>query len=110
MHILDEIAAEGDQVQNAEEAAEHRGKKHMPEIRRQLENVQRRDGKNRTGDYHAACGADGLNNHIFRKRILALHGGGNSDGDNGDGNCRLEHLTDFQSQVRRSSGKQNGKK
>ncbi len=104
MHILDEVFAEGDQEEDAQEAAQQGGEEDLPEVDLYLgvfglQDVEPRDGENGAGHDHTGGGADGLDNDILSQRILAAEGGGGPHGDDGDGDGCLEHLSDLESRV-----------
>ena len=99
VHVLHEVAAEGNQQHDTQHAAEERREEDLVELRLQTENVKCRQGEDRTGDDHARTGADGLDNGVLTEHVLLARERTHSHGDDGDRDGRLEHLAHLQPQI-----------
>ena len=114
VHVRDEVFAERYQEEDAEEAAKQRRHENLEEIDLDLrachgvsllDNVDSRQGEDGTRHNHAGAGANGLDDHVFRQRALAFGDSGDTHGDDGNRDGRLEHLTEAQAGIGRGGGK-----
>ena len=108
MHLLDEIAAERDQQHDAQQTAEQRRKEDLVKRRVQPQDVERRQREDRPGDDHARRSADRLDDDVLAQHVALAEHAAHAHGDNGDRDRRLEHLSDFESQIGRRSRKDDG--
>ena len=104
VHFFHEIFAERNEEQNAQQATQQRTKEHFQEVDRDfrifhLQNVEGGKGENCTRHHNARRCANGLNQHIFAKRIFAFGDSCNAGSNDGNRDCSLKHLTHFQTQV-----------
>ena len=111
VHVLDEITAERNQQQDTQKATQQGGKAHLPEIRQfvQAQNINARQRKNRASHHHARGRADRLDHDVLLQDVLLAQTRRDANGQDGDGDGRLEHLTDFQAQVGCRGRKDDGK-
>ena len=115
MHLLDEVFPEGDEEEDADDAAQEGGQEHLEEGGGHLRVVgifRLKDvdgGEGEDGSCHdgARTGTDALDDDILAQGVLALGGGGGSHGDDGDGDGGLEHLAYLQSEVGGGGGEQH---
>jgi hypothetical protein len=101
VHVLDEVAAERDQEQDPQEAAQQRGQAHLQEVGLlvQAQDVDARQGEDRTGDDHARGRADRLDHHVLLQGLLLAEPGADADGQDRDRDRGLEDLADLQAEV-----------
>ena len=104
MHFLDEILAEGNKEQDAQNAAQQAGKEHFEEVDSHLgilglQDVERRKREDGSCHNDSAAGANALDDDVLAHGVLAVSGSAHAHSDDGDGNGCLKHLTYLQSQV-----------
>ena len=104
VHVLHEITAERYQEQDSQTASQQRSKEDLEEVDRNLrilglQDVQR--GQRKDGSCHddARRGSDALDDDVLAQGALALGGGAQTHGDDGDGNGGLEDLSHLQTQI-----------
>ena len=94
VHLLDEIFAEGDEQHDAQQAAEERREEHLPEGGVEAEDVERRQGEDRSGDDHARRGADRLDDDVLSQHVLLAQHRAHAYGDDGDRDGGFERTPD----------------
>ena len=115
MLLLHEILAEGDEEEDADEAAEEAGEEDLEEADGDVgigefgvEDVECGKGEDGSCDNHAGACSDGLYHDVLSKRVLALGGARQSNGDDGDGDGGFEHLAYLQTEVCRGGAEDDG--
>src|SRR6266536_5927567 len=79
-------------------------------MRIEVEDVKRRKSEDGAGN-HATCRAtDSGHDYILEQTRSALVNAGQTDGEDGDGDCGFHYLTDFEAGIGRSHGKDNAKR
>ena len=107
VHVLDEILAEGDEEEDAQHAAEGRGKEYLEETGLEVEHVD--GGQNEDGSRHdsARAGTDALDDDILAHGVPAMGGLLQTYGNDGDRDGGLKHLTHLQAQIGGGGRKQH---
>ncbi len=113
MHVAHEILAEGDEEQNAEDAAQSRGEKHLEERGchlgifglQDVDGRQREDGSGHNG---ARAGSDALDDDILTQRVVTPGCCRHTHGYNGYWDGGLEHLTHLEAEVGSGGREENG--
>ena len=108
VHVLDEVFPEGNEEQDAEHAAEQRGKEHLPEVHLQAQDIDGGQGEDGARYDYARTGADGLDDHILPQTAFLAEGGGESDGEDSDRDGRFEDLADLEAEIGRCGGEDDG--
>lgn len=108
VHLFDEVFAEGDQQHDAQQSAEQRREEHLPEGGVEPQNVEGREGEDRSGDDHARRGADRLDDDVLAQHVLLAQHRTHAYGDDGDGNGRFEDLPDLQAEEGRGGREDDG--
>ena len=109
MLFLDEVLAEGDEEQDAQDAAEERGDEHLPEVdfdlvALALQDVEGRQGEDGARHHTARAAADALDDDVLRQRVVLARQSREAYGDDGDRDGGLKHLSDLQAEVGGGSG------
>ena len=113
VHVAHEILAEGDEEQDADDAAQQRREEYLQERGRHLrilglqdiDGGQREDG---TGHHGTRAGTYRLNDDVLAQCLVALCSRADAHGNDGDGDGGLEHLAHLQSQIGSSSREEHG--
>ena len=108
VHLLDEIFAEGDEQHDAQDTAQYRREEYFVECGFQTEDVERRQGEDRSGDDDARRGADRLYDDVLSQHVFFAQHVSDAYGDDGDRDGRFEYLADAQAQIGCGGGEENG--
>ena len=113
VHVADEVFAERDEEQDADDTAQQRADEHLHERDSHLgilslQDIDGRQGEDGTSHDDARAGTYRLDDDVLAQRVLSLRGRRHTHGDDGDGNGSLEHLAHLQSQVGSSGREDHG--
>ena len=100
--LAHEIAAQGNEEENAQAAAGQADEDGLHRMGVEVEDVERRKGEDGAGHHAAGGAADAGDDHVLQHGGAALVHARQADGQDGDGNCRFHSLADLQGRVGRS--------
>ena len=93
MHILHKILTERNEEENAQDATQCGGDENLDEVGLQVEHVDGGHNKDAASNNSARASSDALDNDVLAQRILAVCGRRETNGDDGNGNGGLKHLS-----------------
>ena len=100
--LAHEIAAQGNEEENAQAAARQADEDGLHRMGIEMEDVERRQGEDGAGHHAAGGAADAGDDHVLQHGGAAAVHARQPDGEDGDGNRRLHSLADLQAGVGRS--------
>ena len=109
VHLAHEVPPQRNQEENAETSACQTDEDGLHRAWIEVEDIQRGKGENGAGNHPAGRAADSRDDDILKQTRAALVNAGQSDGKDGDGDCRLHDLPDLQPRVRRCNGENHAK-
>ena len=104
MGLAHEVAAQGDEEEDAHGAAGDADEDGLPGVGVELEDVEGGQGEDRAGHHRAGVAADAGDDHVLQQRGAARVDPPQADGQDGDGDGRLHHLPDLEAGVGRGGG------
>ncbi len=100
--LVHEVAAQGNEEENAQAAAGQADEDGLHRMRIEVEDVERRNREDGAGDHAAGGAAHAGDDHVLQHGGAAAVHARQPDGEDGDGNRRLHSLADLQGGVGRS--------
>jgi hypothetical protein len=108
MGLADEVAPQRDEEEDAQRPAREADEDGLPGMRVELQDVERRQREDRTGDHGPGHAADAGDDDVLDDRRAPPVDAGQPDGEDRDGDGRLHHLADLEAGVGGGHGEDEG--